>query len=76
MRRRAVVAGIAASALHGAQWVDDAVLIELICSNTRPPSGLIARDETLGDDEIEKLLRRGEGWLAGDCHPAYIESIQ
>jgi hypothetical protein len=51
-RRRAVIAGIAASALHGAQWIDDDTPIELIWSSTRPPRGLVARDETLGDDEI------------------------
>ncbi|KAA1249323.1 hypothetical protein F0Q45_15715 [Mycobacterium simiae] len=50
-RRRAVIAGVAASALHGAQWVDDDVSIELIWSNTRPPRGLVVRDETLDDDE-------------------------
>ena len=54
-RRRAVVAGIPASALHGAQWVDDGVPIELVWSSTRPPRGLVARDETLGDDEITRV---------------------
>ncbi|HUH71604.1 MAG TPA: hypothetical protein VLZ05_23610 [Mycobacterium sp.] len=55
-RRRAVIAGVAASALHGAQWVDDEVPIELIWSSTRPPLGLVARDETLGDDEITRAV--------------------
>ncbi|OSC40223.1 DUF559 domain-containing protein [Mycobacterium decipiens] len=50
--RRGVIAGVAAAALHGAQWIDDDVPIELIWSNTRPPPGLIARAGTLGDDEI------------------------
>ncbi|MCV6987064.1 hypothetical protein H7H78_17075 [Mycobacterium shinjukuense] len=53
--RQGVIAGVAASALHGAQWIDDDVPIELIWSNTRPPRGLVARDETLGDDEITKV---------------------
>ncbi|MCV7050591.1 hypothetical protein H7H82_08280 [Mycobacterium heidelbergense] len=54
-RRRAVIAGIAASALHGAQWVDDDIPIELIWANTRPPRGLVVRDEALGDDEITRV---------------------
>ncbi len=54
-RRRAVIAGIAASALHGAQWIDDDTPIELIWSSTRPPRGLVARDEILGDDEITRV---------------------
>lgn len=54
--RRAVIAGVAASALHGARWVDGDIPIELIWSNTRPPHGLVARDETLGDDEITRAL--------------------
>jgi hypothetical protein len=53
--RRGVVAGIAASALHGAQWVDDDIPIELIWPNTRPPRGVVARDETLGGDELTRV---------------------
>jgi hypothetical protein len=40
------------SSLHGAQWVDDDIPIELIWNNTRPPPGIIARDERLDNDEI------------------------
>lgn len=54
--RRAVIAGVAASALHGAQWIDDDVAIELIWCNTRPPRGLVARDEVLADDEITRVV--------------------
>jgi hypothetical protein len=54
-RRGAVIAGIAASALHGAQWIDDDVPIELIWSNTRPPLGLVAREATVADDEITRV---------------------
>ncbi|MEO6792392.1 MAG: hypothetical protein ABI253_08945 [Mycobacterium sp.] len=53
--RQGVIAGVAASALHGARWVDTDVPIELIWSNTRPPRGLIARDETLADAEVTKV---------------------
>lgn len=54
--RRAVIAGVAASALHGAQWIDDDVAIELIWCNIRPPRGLVARDEVLADDEITRVV--------------------
>ena len=40
-RRRAIVADVAASALHGAQWVDADIPIELVWSNTRPPHGIV-----------------------------------
>ncbi len=50
--RKGVVAGIAASALHGASWVDAEIPVELIWNNTRPPKGIIARAESLGSDEI------------------------
>ena len=53
--RHGVIAGVAASALHGAQWVDIDIPIELIWSNTRPPRGLIVRDETLAADEITQV---------------------
>jgi hypothetical protein len=45
--RRGVVAGIAASALHGASWVDDYIAVELIWNNT-----IIARAERLETDEM------------------------
>lgn len=50
--RRGVIAGAAASALHGAQWVDDHIPIELISARARPQSGLVVRDEALNDDEV------------------------
>ncbi|MGH3678694.1 MAG: hypothetical protein ACRDU5_23725 [Mycobacterium sp.] len=53
--RRGVIAGVAASALHGASWIDDDITIELLWSNSRPPRGLIARDERFADDEITRI---------------------
>jgi hypothetical protein len=53
--RRAVIAGIAASALHGARWVDDGIQVELIWSSTRPPPGIVTRDETRTDDERTRV---------------------
>src|ERR1700738_3971941 len=43
-KRRAVIAGVAASALHGAQWVDPDIAIELVLSCPRPPRGIGARN--------------------------------
>ena len=54
-RRNGVVAGIAASALHGARWVYLDVSIELIWRNTRPPPGLVARDDAMQDDEVTRV---------------------
>jgi hypothetical protein len=56
-RRRAIVAGLAASALHGANWVDAEVPIELIAPSARRQSGLLVRNETLADDEITHAAR-------------------
>ena len=51
-KRRAVITGVAASALHGAEWVDADIPIELRLSFPRPPRGIVARNETLFDDEM------------------------
>ncbi|TVS86240.1 hypothetical protein FPZ47_10240 [Mycobacterium helveticum] len=53
--RPAVVAGIAASALHGAQWVDTDTSVELIAPAARPQRGLLVRNERLADDEITRV---------------------
>lgn len=50
-RRRATIAGIAASALHGVNWVDAGVPVELIAPNARPQRGLVVRNETLACHE-------------------------
>jgi hypothetical protein len=50
--RKGVIAGAAASALHGASWVDDDIPIELISSRARPQPGLLIRNEVMADDEI------------------------
>jgi hypothetical protein len=55
--RRGVIAGVAASALHGAQWVDDNVPIELISPRARRQRGLIVRNEALAEDEITYVGR-------------------
>ena len=55
--RRGVIAGVAASALHGAQWVDDDVPIELISNRARRQPGLVVRNEALSEDEITYVGR-------------------
>jgi hypothetical protein len=54
-RRRLVLAGVAAAALHGAGWVDVDVPIELIGKNVRPQRGLVVRHELLGRHEITQV---------------------
>jgi hypothetical protein len=51
-RRRGVIAGIAAAAMHGAQWVDEAAPVELIWRCGRPPPGIVVRNERVDPDEI------------------------
>jgi hypothetical protein len=50
--RRAVVAGLAAAALHGARWVDDSIDVEVIWRHGRPPRGIVTRGERIESDEI------------------------
>ena len=51
-RRRGVVCGRAASASHGAKWVDVDVPIELAVPNHRAPTGVLACNPTLLDGEV------------------------
>lgn len=53
--RNGVIAGVAAAALHGAKWVDGDIPIELIWNSTRPPRGLIVRDEALQPQELTEV---------------------
>lgn len=54
-RQRAVVAGVAASALHGAAWVDADTRVELIAPSARRQRGLLVRNEALAEDEITRV---------------------
>lgn len=54
-RRRALISGVAAAALHGAPYVDADHPIELIWNNGRPPSGLLVRNESVARDEITRV---------------------
>jgi hypothetical protein len=53
-KRQAIVTGVAAAAMHGAEWVDADAPIELVYRHTHPypPAGIIARNERIADDEI------------------------
>lgn len=53
--REAVIAGAAASAMHGAKWVDPLTPIELIWRNARTPPRIVTRDEVLLDGEVLRL---------------------
>lgn len=54
-RRRGVVAGQAAAALLGVKFVDESADIELVCTNSSPPSGILTRKDVLNDDEITNI---------------------
>ncbi|MGK2881285.1 MAG: hypothetical protein ACSLE6_10975 [Mycobacterium sp.] len=56
-RRRGVIAGLAASAMLGNEYVNADVDIELFWNNTFTPDGIVTRREVLADDET--LIRRG-----------------
>ena len=53
--RKGVIAGVAASALHGAPWVDPAEPVEVAGVKSLPQEGLIPRAETIGDDEVTRI---------------------
>jgi hypothetical protein len=50
--RTGVIGGVGASALHGAQWVDDDEPIEVLVNERRRQPGLIVRMDRRGDDEV------------------------
>ena len=55
--RRGVLAGLAAAALHGSNWIDDDEPVELIWRNLHPPAGVITRNQRLDGDEITHVAR-------------------
>jgi hypothetical protein len=50
--REGVIAGLSASGLHGAKWIDDRLPIELLWSNARRPRGVRTFDYRLAADEF------------------------
>ena len=55
--RRGVLAGLAAAALHGSNWIDDDEPVDLIWRNLHPPAGVITRNQRLDGDEITHVAR-------------------
>jgi very-short-patch-repair endonuclease len=56
-RRRGVVAGSSASALHGAKWVDPGSPAELIYNNRHRPPNIRTFADRLSDDETTEINR-------------------
>ncbi|WP_078290619.1 DUF559 domain-containing protein [Mycobacterium sp. D16R24] len=54
-RRLGIVAGLSASALHGAKWIDGDRPAELVCGNYRTPSGLTVHQDSLLANEITEV---------------------
>jgi hypothetical protein len=54
-RRRAVIAGSSASALHGAKWIDDRASAELLYDYRRPPNGIRTWSDRVGEDETQMI---------------------
>jgi hypothetical protein len=50
--RRGVVAGLSASALHGAKWIDACLPAQIIHDNRHPPPGIRTWADRLEEDEI------------------------
>lgn len=53
--RCGIIAGAAASALHGAHWVDAREPIELLVSERRRQPGLVIRMDRYGPDEVTRI---------------------
>ncbi|QNI05446.1 hypothetical protein GAN17_03430 [Mycobacterium kubicae] len=53
--RQATIAGAAAAAMHGAEWIPDDVPVELVYPNARPPLGVLTRREALHDGESQTM---------------------
>jgi hypothetical protein len=50
--RRGIIAGLSASALHGAKWVDVTAPLEIIHANRNPLHGIRVRGDDIGEDEV------------------------
>ncbi|KUI19495.1 hypothetical protein AU192_06675 [Mycobacterium lehmannii] len=56
-RRRGVLAGLSASAIHGSKWIESDVPAELVLSNRRPPKQITVHSDTLLPEEIRMAHR-------------------
>lgn len=52
-RRRGIVAGRSASALHGAKWVDHQAPAQLLYEHRRPPAGIRTWSDQIAEDELQ-----------------------
>jgi len=50
--RQGIVAGVTASAMHGARWVDDDEPIEILVHDRRRQAGLLVRTDRIDTDEV------------------------
>jgi hypothetical protein len=50
--RTGVIAGVVASAMHGAEWVDTGEQVEVLTGDRRRQPGLIVRRDRVEDDEV------------------------
>lgn len=53
--RRGVVAGLAASAMLGAKWIDADAPVEVIHANRRPPPGILIHTEALEASDVRMV---------------------
>ncbi|KZS67139.1 hypothetical protein [Mycobacterium pseudokansasii] len=54
-RRRGIVAGHSAAALHGAKWIDNRSPAELLYDYRRPPTGVHTWSDAVAEDEIQRI---------------------
>jgi hypothetical protein len=54
-RRRGVLAGRSAAAVHGAKWQDDRAPAEMLYANRHSPNGIRTWADMIADDEIELI---------------------
>lgn len=52
-RRRGVIAGFSAAALHGSRWIDATRAVDIIHDNRHPLAGLQIWSDRLANDEVE-----------------------
>ena len=51
-RRRGIIAGVSASALHGAKWIDASAPLEILHTNRNPHRGIRVRGDRVEEDEV------------------------
>jgi Protein of unknown function (DUF559) len=54
-RRRGVIAGFAAAAMHDSRWADDVPVVDLIHDNRRCPPGIRTHRDRIEEDEIDVM---------------------